>query len=1824
MSGLNNVQKAINDISSLSVTANGATKMFSDVSVVQQYANALSGLNEKQVLLALSYKKLSAEQKEQILLQMGLKASEDTIQAELLQTTLAQKGVNAEKAKAILIDLGLMDAETLELFAQKACTQADLEAMLAQKGITGVQAEGIISALGLTTANTGLTASFGLLAKSIWSTIAALLSNPLTWVVAGVTATVVAINIFTTSLKEAKEQLEENRSEYENTENELKSVESELKSISERIAEIEAQDSLTITDKNELQMLRLQNEELEIQKRLLEENKRLRGLESEESAIQVLNTKTPSKYATETIYYGTGVEAEEAKYVTEMEELSLAMDEYNAKAKEHANIQKQINDIISKKKSLDPKDKEYKKLDKEQEKLEKQANEISNYMLEVERHANELAISINKSAESLNGFTPEGKAAAAAINHLNGAYAEFLDAKNGVASGQRVFNYIDNKGIEDQIKKLVNSGMSAEEIYSNIMDIYPELFMKMAEYGVTIDDIIEKYKELEEVTPQLSSVPVISIEQLFDIDDSNQYIQKQLDELSEGGNVNLKVRPVIDAETMRRNGWDEFEDEYATVYSSTFSNYNPDQNIVPEDEKIAINFTPIIIDPETGQYLGVMSPDEFNTYCTNVLNGVHDDYLNLQIGAVYTGEEAIAQAEKDAKYIHELHAAQVSFSDKFDLNEISEIKNDLIGMAQAGKLDADTLVAYEKYDKLLQHLGIAAGQSEEEIEAMVNAINGLATHNTVDYLNTYRDGLSKLVSAYTSFSKNERITSEQLSELQDAFGDLDSYQEFEKIITTGNGDIQEGFNAIATELAKDMDLFKGLTRETQKYWEADVTASGITNAHALAEAYLNQVEQERIKVIDDLIRCNADLDETKRDCIITSENLESTTADEIKMLILEAGYSYETAQALTMFAIKKQIAEKPLNTAQDVQELLELCSALGATTELMDALLSLKMAMGLKGSGADADEVNAALASAQQRVDAILNGQHEFDFSSIFNFENVEDDAKETADAWLEAYEKEYEQLGDLRDQGKISEKQYLEALKALYEKYFKGREKYAKEYAKAEREYLEGSLNLMESAINGIETLLQRKIDSIEKSRDAAIDSLEAERDAQIDALEAQKEAYEAQQEAIQEQIDALDKQIEVKQKEIDAIREANDERQREIDLQKAEYELNRLMNQRTNLVYTSGKGFVYRADETAIRDQKQEVEDAKTEIRISEIEKEISLIEERKSLLEEEQEVLDKKIEAIDKQIDSVNKHFDDLISNTEKMYEQMISAIEEQMAKWQELMAFKEVAEAHAAIEEAFGDLGYTVEDVLSGSGQAFEDFKQKYLDLLSNMNQNDAFQNGLKYAVGEIDATLGDTEQKVEEFKQALDKIGESAPDTAAIVTGLDSVGTSADTASVKTSNVVSNMKDLSGYTDGVAEDITAIGDAIEKLPDAEKVRILKDAFHLLATSLTQVSRYLGGDDTNQSIAGKISSLANMELKTDGGLIGYFNDLAEAINAVKAALTGGGTEIGGDQAAQAFDISGGEGGGGSLKDTLSNAVNGAKEQVVELAKAFHEDGNPVSVSGAIGEVVTKLGNPEGELSDESLTATMQRHIEYAVGEGGIPTETAEFGLMRDVIIEIQDALTKIHDTLTSLNEQEFTATFNIDGNWSGFGGFGFAGSQFMNLANGTDGLKHDEKNAIRSEFGQPELTVYPDGTTELTTEPTISDLPKGTVVYDEDDTKRFMNNHGKFGRAFAKGTGKFDFLSHAVNDPEKFKNFVSAQENGFTSLIENIGLHIQSIDTGMKEVIKHIANVSTMNKNSSNDMNVTIGDIHLHEVQNVEDLGRAIRQKLPGMVLQRTSK
>lgn len=214
-------------------------------------------------------------------------------------------------------------------------------------------------------------------------------------------------------------------------------------------------------------------------------------------------------------------------------------------------------------------------------------------------------------------------------------------------------------------------------------------------------------------------------------------------------------------------------------------------------------------------------------------------------------------------------------------------------------------------------------------------------------------------------------------------------------------------------------------------------------------------------------------------------------------------------QAINLLRMQKILCnENPLSVAEDINELYRLAQAAGIATNAIQQL------MGLNSAYEMAAESGNTIASTAVKVQMDMVRKQVVD-----QF------------AWLKT-DVDFGDIGGgksaAKSAGKDAGKSYADALK--------------------------DELSNLNNVINYIGDTIDKQIDLFEDQKDAAIDALEAEKEAAEEALEAEKEL-------VQEKIDA-------KQAEIDAIEDAAKARKNELDLQKAQYDLERMQNQKTMLV--------------------------------------------------------------------------------------------------------------------------------------------------------------------------------------------------------------------------------------------------------------------------------------------------------------------------------------------------------------------------------------------------------------------------------------------------------------------------------------------------------------------------------------------------------------------------------------------------------------------------------------------------------------------------------
>lgn len=760
----------------------------------------------------------------------------------------------------------------------------------------------------------------------------------------------------------------------------------------------------------------------------------------------------------------------------------------------------------------------------------------------------------------------------------------------------------------------------------------------------------------------------------------------------------------------------------------------------------------------------------------------------------------------------------------------------------------------------------------------------------------------------------DNVDNEMLENLRKSFGEIEAevgvafdtsqLNSFFDVLTNGKStasQVQQEFNNLATSYLYSTETLKSLNESTANSVAKQLEELGVTNSLDLVVAALASKN-------DILAASKITLAETGFD-------VANATTEEVLAFIGEQNEASVTGQVLAYLQLQKQLVNNTmLDTAADINNIIALAEAAGMTTESLYKLESAKSLFESAKKTGDHMMEQKALQDMQTAYSSvqntIANWKPTANYKGIGGGKSAASKAgsKSETDEYLENFEKMQSKLKDLYDQGKITTKQYYDALRALAEKYLKDREKYADKLAEIEQEYAKGMKELYDTVISGIISKIDKRISALNDQKDAAVSALEAEE-------EAAKKTLEAQKEALQVEIDAIDKQISSKQELIDSINDEADAKQRAYDLDKAQYELDRLRNQKTIYEYSGKeKGFIYKTDDKAIRDQEQEVDDKKREIRIANIEKEISALEKRKSALEEQQN-------AIDDQIDAISDYYEELIANTEAYWDEIIKGMEETKTKWEELQELQENAE----LEMNLRSLGYEggIDEVLALTDEQFAQFKNNYLQYIAGMNQgNQSFIDSLSQISGVDIGNLPDIFKETQEY---IDMLGQGIDFTA-----LDS--------------------SLGGVIDGFTE-------------IANNAKLATGA--VIGGAATTSANSSGNKNGAQGENGQSSSGSGDSL--NGGIKTMSEESVPKINEVANAFAGSeegedtGTSVAGSAQKASKAISSGKDSGGEEDESLQGSIKTQVEAAVD-----EEEGIPKQTEAWYG-LNEMLGNIKKNLED-----------------------------------------------------------------------------------------------------------------------------------------------------------------------------------------------------------------------------------------------------------------
>lgn len=1027
---------------------------------------------------------------------------------------------------------------------------------------------------------------------------------------------------------------------------------------------------------------------------------------------------------------------------------------------------------------------------------------------------------------------------------------------------------------------------------------------------------------------------------------------------------------------------------------------------------------------------------------------------------------------------------------------------------------------------LVQNLDLAL-EKTKKISEEIKTIN--ADFTPQDLSEKVTSQLTSIESLYGTFYENilngskTRLDLDDVEGLRSALVETEEqagvtgeqFEEFERIVSDGTHsaqEMQDAFDILSTQFVDATLSLNGYTSKNKELIKAQLEEAGYTkesvDAYVEYKTALHEVDEA---VQNNLIHINSN----------------------VKAMLSEAEAAGIDKSALIEYYTTKLTADMlSMSTVEDVIQLANELEALGINCDKLREYIALKQTAGSieATTGFNGTTKNTAAMIAQQKGQTNVNPNgvvQDLQKQLLDNINLVNKTTKEAAggggseagDAYVEAFEKELQELNDLKEAGIISEREYLERLRDLNQRYFKDKAQYAKEYAKYEKQYLQGMSDLYNKAIGGAISVLNFQKNKLEKERDKAVKALEKERDAAI--------------KPVQDQIDALEDEQKALEKERDAMQKANDERERAINLQKAQYELERANAQRTRLIYKNGQ-MQYVNDYQEVRDAKKNLEDA--------------LFDEKMAKMDEQIDNINEQIEGLNDQLDEINKHYDDLIKSTEEFYDEQIEQLQDMIDMWEEFQAQMELSEALAALDE----FGITMDDILSGNPEAFAKLTQGYA----------ACQAALTGNISEIAQALGTSEEEIRRWIEEIGADFQNAFSGDIDTSGIDKIsnaitggggggvstgaGAGAGIGSGSTGGgLVGDIQTLSG---GVQDLNTNLG-AINSVP-----------MENLANSIERIVDVLG----EEGFAGIFKMPENFNL---ANMVQQFSDMADKISGITTAITGGGGQSKGttDWSDNTdYHSEGGE--SGEEGDTLLSALSqiGEKQTDIQaLSDTFApEDGSLSSNVETAGKAIS-----DGD-SEDSLTGKFIKLKEGA--EENVRPVVKMFTMLLMQITMCVTAVEQLTAKMTTLRD----VNINSPESPSTFSGTAYASGNWSAKSKGANGV------ALTGELGEELVVDSKTGRwhTVGTNGAEFAKINPNDIVFNHKQTEALFKN-GKInsrGRAYASGNNN-RFTSLTPEELSKYNKLDFTKD-----LAEKLDFGNQKL-MNIDKTVSTISNNKTVNNN-----------------------------------------
>lgn len=736
-------------------------------------------------------------------------------------------------------------------------------------------------------------ATLKLSAKAIWENITATLTwlatTPAGWATLATVAIVgatVAIAKHTKSLKDLQETAQDSKSAYDSTISEIKSLNEELKTTQDRIKELQAKDSLTFTEEDELEKLKKTNDELERELRIKEAIAQTQGQKSADDANAAITKKSEKynlSYSDNGTSFDTGDRIDAAQWNIE----------------QAIQNNKELEDLYSKRKEIEDKfnnDASQFKDDKEWKQNEKNIESKKAYIKSVEEQAATYIKALMDEDNALydsNGNVIAGQEDL--VNRLKALYGNYDEYNQGETYSDTFVKHLQEKGISENVANEIKSQLTDNEVEkASTLDISPyidenattetvrkaiakaqeEADKKPIEESISYDDPTDLFRDSTDKDRQSSTA------NLADLKNGADLLKTIQSEIKDSGNIGIDTMQKITKlypETKKALSdylqgiitQEELFDKLQSIYETDKDNYI--KHLVEMSSK----------DEEFFNTMRTNYPELFNELA-NIYGNDVTNWSNLQQSKVNITAEAVEQIARLWKDFYTAIGVDngVDFHATVTQNTAGGFTKDLNGVPNSVKKGATNLFSGGKLYKSTEFKSQAEKQYPSNYPDLEKNIE-----NILNKANEMKDKLDK--GAYEQVKSSIDLDWNTVEKDPSSSGSSSS---------SDKSQTKQDFNWVERLLSKISKAYNRLKNKV-----ADTTRTWLNRNNALSdsmETLLSEINAQSDAYDFYMDRFNSyDLDGYYKDQIANgSFNIETVYDEDLKDAISDCQDLYDKAQ----------------------------------------------------------------------------------------------------------------------------------------------------------------------------------------------------------------------------------------------------------------------------------------------------------------------------------------------------------------------------------------------------------------------------------------------------------------------------------------------------------------------------------------------------------------------------------------------------------------------------------------------------------------------------------------------------------------------------------------------------------------------------------------------------------------------------------------------------------------------------------------------------------------------------------------------------------------